>query len=898
MFGSTALKTLSRNQPNLVYLLPNGLSLASSSASGVCQKKLIGNLLYLYFTRTSAKSIPSGVSDQLNSPSVPPTPQPAINTPLRPSTASNSSTPVVVIRSIATTPGSTAATGAGIRIASVLPNPFKVTSSNAIIRPVVSIPAVKPIILPSPIIKPSPNPSDPLPSVKSEPIPTAPSGPNPVPQRNIIREMQASLVFVYHNLHVRVPNRRDKRFSVLRFHSADHPDLSSGLELFMQRENNLKQFRSVHNLSDTPERGAGSEFGREAKEEARLRKYGIIRESYRPDDQPWIMTVGKGKTGRRRFKGVREGSVSENVEYFVFCQCKDGNFDAYPVHTWYKMKPEINYRFLREDEAEVEYNRLNKTMNLFNVMIKRKLTDGEVAEDETEGSTVNRELGKELRYLSVATENRATTDKSSGTTSGRATVELKTDGSRKSNRALKLTDLEELDSDSDIEEEVEEEAEDDQNMSSAEGAKAGSSRSKIGLVLDESAKLKAKANTAKAVAERARLLRKKQRDATIVSRMRRCVKKRKARKGPAAGSSSENDDPLDEAEDESEVDDHEGDEVDYMTNSSSDEEKLSLEDRERIYDETGVDEETGLRALLTDLSHLFRVITSASFNDWHAVTCLWVGQMTYRVGVEETGRGGFEVASDYFDFQEVDAARLDNRRVLVTGANSGIGLACCQDLAKRGAEVHMVCRNPERGQEARATVIRTTGDPEAPVYLHQVDLSQPRNVFEFARTFEAELGKLDILPRVIVVSSGGMLLQRLNHSDPMLVQKRSHFDGAMVYAQNKRQQVVMTEMWAEKYMNIRFSCMHPGWADTPGVALSLPSFYHYMQSRLRTPDQGADTVIWLALTPTIKSYPNGSFFQDRKLASTHLPLARTHSSKEEKLHFMLLLAQLAESFVC
>ncbi|KAF8571893.1 hypothetical protein P879_01120 [Paragonimus westermani] len=312
-------------------------------------------------------------------------------------------------------------------------------------------------------------------------------------------------------------------------------------------------------------------------------------------------------------------------------------------------------------------------------------------------------------------------------------------------------------------------------------------------------------------------------------------------------------------------------------------------------------------------------------------------------GLREFTKGGFEVASDYFDFQEVDAARLDNRRVLVTGANSGIGLACCQTLAKRGAEVHMVCRNPERGQEARATVIRATGDPEAPVYLHQVDLSQPRNVFEFARTFEAELGKLDILinnagcmvneltvdendleanfatnvlgtyiitewllpclrkssdPRVIVVSSGGMLLQRLNHSDPMLVQKRAHFDGAMVYAQNKRQQVVMTEMWAEKYVNIRFSCMHPGWADTPGVALSLPSFYHYMQNRLRTPDQGADTVIWLALTPNIKSYPNGSFFQDRKLANTHLPLARTHSSKEEKLHFMLLLAQLAESFVC
>lgn len=103
----------------------------------------------------------------------------------------------------------------------------------------------------------------------------------------------------------------------------------------MQRENNLKAYRSTNNISDIPERGAGSEFGRDVKEEARLRKYGIIRESYKPDNQPWLMTVGKGKTGTRRFRGIREGSVSENVEYFIFCQCKNGNFDAYPVHSWY-----------------------------------------------------------------------------------------------------------------------------------------------------------------------------------------------------------------------------------------------------------------------------------------------------------------------------------------------------------------------------------------------------------------------------------------------------------------------------------------------------------------------------------------------------------------------------------
>ena len=40
--------------------------------------------------------------------------------------------------------------------------------------------------------------------------------------------------------------------------------------------------------------------------------------------------------------------------------------------------------------------------------------------------------------------------------------------------------------------------------------------------------------------------------------------------------------------------------------------------------------------------------------------------------------------------------------------------------------------------------------------------------------------------------------------------------------------------------------MHPGWADTPGVRRSLPRFFKLTQGVLRTPDEGADTIVWLA----------------------------------------------------
>jgi dehydrogenase/reductase SDR family protein 12 len=61
-----------------------------------------------------------------------------------------------------------------------------------------------------------------------------------------------------------------------------------------------------------------------------------------------------------------------------------------------------------------------------------------------------------------------------------------------------------------------------------------------------------------------------------------------------------------------------------------------------------------------------------------------------------------------------------------------------------------------------------------------------------------------------------MLVQKMDLSDLQFAKSASNFDGAMAYAQTKRQQVVMTEQFSKMYPNVHFSCMHPGWADTPG----------------------------------------------------------------------------------
>ena len=48
-----------------------------------------------------------------------------------------------------------------------------------------------------------------------------------------------------------------------------------------------------------PQFGAGSEYGREQKQEARRKKYGISKKSYSPEDQPWLLKLGSGKNGRK-----------------------------------------------------------------------------------------------------------------------------------------------------------------------------------------------------------------------------------------------------------------------------------------------------------------------------------------------------------------------------------------------------------------------------------------------------------------------------------------------------------------------------------------------------------------------------------------------------------------------
>lgn len=179
---------------------------------------------------------------------------------------------------------------------------------------------------------------------------------------------------------IRVPKNTKKRHNVMRFTSTLNVDFTKWSQVKMERENNLREYKGMD--EDTPKFGAGSEFGRDAREEARKKKYGIISRKYKPEDQPWILKAG-GKTGKK-FRGIKEGGISQYASYYIFTHAQDGAIEAFPLNEWYNFQPIQRYKTLSAEEAEAEFAHRNSVMNYFSLMIRKKLKNDEEGEEDEE----------------------------------------------------------------------------------------------------------------------------------------------------------------------------------------------------------------------------------------------------------------------------------------------------------------------------------------------------------------------------------------------------------------------------------------------------------------------------------------------------------------------------------
>jgi len=289
-------------------------------------------------------------------------------------------------------------------------------------------------------------------------------------------------------------------------------------------------------------------------------------------------------------------------------------------------------------------------------------------------------------------------------------------------------------------------------------------------------------------------------------------------------------------------------------------------------------------------------------------------------------RLGFAARRAFFGWDTTPQPDLNGRTVVITGATGGLGLAAAHLLAVRGARLCLVGRDVARIEVARQSILDTTSD--AVVETVVADLASLEAVRSAAAQLAAFVPRIDVLihnagalvhelrmtaddveltaqvhvvapflltalllpllresadARVIHVSSGGMYMRRLDVG--ALDHPREPFDGVRAYANAKRAQVVMTDLWAHNPAGrgISFHAMHPGWADTPGVQESLPGFRRVMRPLLRSAEQGADTMAWLAGAPEALE-KNAAFWLDRRTRATNvLPWTRTPDSEAERL---------------
>ena len=278
---------------------------------------------------------------------------------------------------------------------------------------------------------------------------------------------------------------------------------------------------------------------------------------------------------------------------------------------------------------------------------------------------------------------------------------------------------------------------------------------------------------------------------------------------------------------------------------------------------------------------------------------------------------------------------LEGKIAIVTGATSGIGEAACVGMARGGAEVHLVVRNLEKGEEARGRIGAASGvDPEA-LILHRCDLSNLGSVRSFATAFSRSNPRLDVLvnnagvmpperthtdegfeltfatnvlgpflltaklvpalgngapSRIVNVSSGGMYTAKLDVDDPQL--EKQDYSGNRFYAHTKRAEVVLGDEWARRLApDVAVFSMHPGWVATPGLSDSLPGFDKLMKPLLRDAAGGADTIAWLAGSPSLAGQ-TGGFWHDRRRRPEHR-LSRTRESEDERGRFFAECERLA-----
>jgi NAD(P)-dependent dehydrogenase (short-subunit alcohol dehydrogenase family) len=257
---------------------------------------------------------------------------------------------------------------------------------------------------------------------------------------------------------------------------------------------------------------------------------------------------------------------------------------------------------------------------------------------------------------------------------------------------------------------------------------------------------------------------------------------------------------------------------------------------------------------------------------------------------------------------------------VVTGANSGIGKATAKGLVRLGARVVMVCRNAERGHDAKAEIqaVAETAHPshDDVVDLHIADLGVQEEVYHLGETLRAEYDRLDVL----INNAGVFLAEReetpddlettfaVNHLAPFLlthlvlpllketagrvgearvvtVSSEAHrgtslnFDDlnaedsygmVQAYGQSKLANILFTHELARRLRDtgVTANCVHPGvvatnmWRGSDWLSRVARLFTWLYKS----PGEGAESVLYLAASRELAGV-TGQYFKETEVVN-------------------------------
>lgn len=259
--------------------------------------------------------------------------------------------------------------------------------------------------------------------------------------------------------------------------------------------------------------------------------------------------------------------------------------------------------------------------------------------------------------------------------------------------------------------------------------------------------------------------------------------------------------------------------------------------------------------------------------------------------------------------------RMDNKLAIVTGANSGMGMATVEALSDEGAKVIMLCRSEKRGKEA---LQKLSEKKDRQLELMLCDLGDYDSIRSFVSQVKEKYKKIDVLvnnagfisldrqetkeglerqfginhvghfllttelismmdkgSRIVNVASGAHKTGKIHFDDINLTKGYNVIKG---YSQSKLANVLFTRELARRLKDkgITVNCCHPG-AVATNIGIDRETGFGktitgLLKPFFQTPAEGARTAIFLATDDSVKDI-TGEYFYRCKIA---------HSSRRSK----------------